>query len=99
MTRRLIVGISGASAPQLGLAVLRALRQAADIETHLVVSRGARRTISVELGIAWQKSAAQADVTYPPEDLAAAISSGPFRTIGTVVVPCSAATRPGCSRP
>jgi polyprenyl P-hydroxybenzoate/phenylacrylic acid decarboxylase-like protein len=92
MSRRLIVGVSGASAPQLGLAVLRALRKVADVETHLVVSRGARRTIGAELGMSCQEFAAEADVSYAPEDLAAAISSGSFRTMGMVVVPCSMRT-------
>jgi polyprenyl P-hydroxybenzoate/phenylacrylic acid decarboxylase-like protein len=92
VTRRLIVGVSGSSAPQLGLAVLRALRAAPDVETHLVVSRGARRVIDTELGISWREFAAEADVSYPAEDLAAAISSGSFTTIGMVVVPCSMRT-------
>jgi len=92
VSRRLIVGVSGSSAPQLCLAVLRALRAAADVETHLVVSRGARRTIDAELGMSSKEFAAEADVSYPPEDLAAAISSGSFRTLGMVVVPCSMRT-------
>lgn len=92
MSRRVIVGVSGSSGPQLGLAVLRALRAAADVETHLVVSRGARRTIDAELGMSWKEFAVEADVTYLPEDMAAAISSGSFRTMGMVVVPCSMRT-------
>jgi polyprenyl P-hydroxybenzoate/phenylacrylic acid decarboxylase-like protein len=92
VSSRLIVGVSGSSAPQLGLAVLRALRQAPGIETHLVVSHGARRTIAAELGISLREFAAEADVSYPPEDLAAAIASGSFRTMGMVVVPCSMRT-------
>jgi polyprenyl P-hydroxybenzoate/phenylacrylic acid decarboxylase-like protein len=92
VSRRLIVGVSGSSGPQLGLAVLRALRAVPDVETHLVISRGARRTIDAELGMSWKEFAAEADVTYPATDLAAAISSGSFRTMGMVVVPCSMRT-------
>jgi polyprenyl P-hydroxybenzoate/phenylacrylic acid decarboxylase-like protein len=92
VTRRLIVGVSGSSAPQLALTVLRALRGAPDVETHLVISRGARRVIDTELGISWREFAAEADVSYPVDDLAAAISSGSFRTMGMVVVPCSMRT-------
>jgi polyprenyl P-hydroxybenzoate/phenylacrylic acid decarboxylase-like protein len=92
VTRRLIVGVSGSSGPQFGLAVLRALRAVPDVETHLVVSQGARRTIDAELGMSWKDFAAEADVTYPPGDVAAAISSGSFRTMGMVVVPCSMRT-------
>lgn len=91
--KRLIVGVSGSSAPQLGLAVLRALREAPDLETHLVMSRGAARSIAAEMGDeARREFTALADVTYEPDNLAAAISSGSFRTDGMVVVPCSMRT-------
>jgi polyprenyl P-hydroxybenzoate/phenylacrylic acid decarboxylase-like protein len=93
MVRRLIVGISGSSAPQLGLAVLRALHEAPSVETHLVVSRGARRSIAAEMGAGARREFTElADFSYQPEDLGAAISSGSFLTAGMVVVPCSMRT-------
>jgi polyprenyl P-hydroxybenzoate/phenylacrylic acid decarboxylase-like protein len=91
--RRLIVGVSGSSAPQLGLAVLTALREIPGLEVHLVLSGGAVRCIAAEMGDGAEKSfTALADVSYQPDDLAAAISSGSFRTDGMVVVPCSMRT-------
>jgi polyprenyl P-hydroxybenzoate/phenylacrylic acid decarboxylase-like protein len=91
--KRLIVGVSGSSAPQLGLAVLRALREVPGLETHLVISRGATRSIAAEMGeAAVGEFTALADVTYQPDNLAAAIASGSFRTDGMVVVPCSMRT-------
>jgi polyprenyl P-hydroxybenzoate/phenylacrylic acid decarboxylase-like protein len=93
--RRLIVGVSGSSAPQLGLAVLRGLREIPDpeIEIHLVMSRGATRSIAAEMGDgALAEFSALADVEYQPDNLAATISSGSFRTLGMVVVPCSMRT-------
>ena len=48
---RLVVGISGSSAPQLGYALLRVLQRLGTIETHLVISSGARRTIELELDV------------------------------------------------
>ena len=91
--KRLIVGVSGSSAPQLGLAVLRALREVPGMEIHLVISRGAGRSIAAEMGDeAEAEFTALADVTYQPDNLAAAISSGSFRTAGMVVVPCSMRT-------
>lgn len=45
---RLVVGISGSSAPQLGIACLQALQRLGTVETHLVISEGARRTIQIE---------------------------------------------------
>jgi polyprenyl P-hydroxybenzoate/phenylacrylic acid decarboxylase-like protein len=93
MTRqRLILGVSGSSAPQLGWALLRALHQHPDIETHLVVSRAAEQTIRLEMDATREDFEALADVAYQPEDLGAAISSGSFRTMGMIIAPCSMKT-------
>jgi polyprenyl P-hydroxybenzoate/phenylacrylic acid decarboxylase-like protein len=89
---RLVVGISGSSAPQIGHAVLRALHDLGTVETHLVISRGARRTIELELDVDVETVQALADVVHEPEDLAAPISSGSFPTLGMAVVPCSMRT-------
>ncbi len=89
---RLVVGVSGASAPQLALAVLRALKELDAVETHLVVSSGARRTIELELDLSVSELEQLADVVHRPDDLAASISSGSFQTIGMVIVPCSMRT-------
>jgi polyprenyl P-hydroxybenzoate/phenylacrylic acid decarboxylase-like protein len=93
MTRqRLILGVSGSSAPQLGWALLRALHHHPDIETHLVISRGAEQTIRLEMNATRQDFEALADVAYSPDDLGAAISSGSFRTMGMIIAPCSMKT-------
>jgi polyprenyl P-hydroxybenzoate/phenylacrylic acid decarboxylase-like protein len=92
MTTPLIVGISGSSGPQLGYRMLKALSCIDTVETHLVISRGARRTIELELDVPIAELIALADVTYEPDDLGAAISSGSFRTAGMAVVPCSMRT-------
>ena len=86
---RLIVGISGAQSPGLGLAVLRALQTVPSVESHLVV---ARTTVDASQGLTEEDFAKLADVTYSPGDLGAAISSGSFRTAGMVVAPCSMRT-------
>jgi polyprenyl P-hydroxybenzoate/phenylacrylic acid decarboxylase-like protein len=90
--QRLIIGVSGSSAPQLGWATLRALHRHADIETHVVISRGAEKTIQLEIGSDRSDFERLADVSDDPDDLGAAISSGSFHTIGMVVVPCSMKT-------
>ncbi|MGH2914410.1 MAG: UbiX family flavin prenyltransferase [Solirubrobacteraceae bacterium] len=89
MRPRLVLGISGASAPQLGHAVLRALHELGTVETHLVVSTGARRTVELELELPLSELCALADFVHEPDDLAAPISSGSFQTLGMAVVPCS----------
>jgi polyprenyl P-hydroxybenzoate/phenylacrylic acid decarboxylase-like protein len=90
--RRLVVGISGSSAPQLGIALLEALHRSEEVETHLVVSEGARRSIELEAGLDPDRVAKLATVEYDHRDLAAAISSGSFLTDGMVVIPCSMRT-------
>jgi polyprenyl P-hydroxybenzoate/phenylacrylic acid decarboxylase-like protein len=89
---RLIVGISGSSAPQLGHRLLQVLAQTDEVTTHLVITPGARRTIELELDVPLAELASLADVVHEPDDLAAPISSGSFRTIGMAVVPCSMRT-------
>lgn len=89
--RRLVVGISGASGAILGIRILEILRSS-EIQTHLVISAAARLTIQQETSWQVQKVLALADISYPPEDLAAAIASGSFATLGMVVIPCSIKT-------
>jgi polyprenyl P-hydroxybenzoate/phenylacrylic acid decarboxylase-like protein len=89
---RLIVGVSGSSAPQLGYRLLVALAGIDTVETHLVISRGARRTIALELDVDVAEVEALADVVHDPDDLGAPISSGSFPTSGMAVVPCSMRT-------
>ena len=89
MAQRIVVGVTGSSAPQLGLTVLQALREVPDLEVHLVVSAGAVRSIEAEMGVSPVVFEELADVVHAPQDMAAPISSGSFRTRGVVVVPCS----------
>jgi polyprenyl P-hydroxybenzoate/phenylacrylic acid decarboxylase-like protein len=91
-TPRLVVGISGSSGPQFGVALLRTLRELGSVETHLVVSEGARTTIPLEMDLAVQEVEALADVVYKAGDLGAAIASGSFLTMGMVIIPCSMKT-------
>lgn len=50
MTKRLIIGVTGASGSVLALETIRQLVRAG-VETHLVVSKGARLTVAHELGV------------------------------------------------
>jgi polyprenyl P-hydroxybenzoate/phenylacrylic acid decarboxylase-like protein len=90
--RRLVVGISGASAPHYGIALLRRLAKIDFVETHLVISAGALRTIALETELHPSDVRALADVTYKPNDMAAAIASGSFLTAGMAIAPCSMKT-------
>ena len=86
---RLIVGISGASGVIYGVRLLQLLQDTA-IETHLVMSRPAEITLAYETDLKVADVHALADVVHAHADMAAAISSGSFRTLGMVVAPCSA---------
>lgn len=93
--KRLIVGISGASGVIYGIRLLEVLRDVSEVETHLVVSTAAAQTIGLETDYSVAQVEALADVTYRFRDIAAAISSGSFRTDGMIVIPCSMKTLAG----
>jgi 4-hydroxy-3-polyprenylbenzoate decarboxylase len=92
---RLIVGLSGASGAIYGIRLLEVLRDVGAIETHLVISNDARRTILAETGYSIRQVEALADRCYRFRDTAAAIASGSYQTAGMVVAPCSIKTLSG----
>jgi hypothetical protein len=75
---RLVVGMSGSSAPHYGIALLQTLHALGSVETHLVLSDGARRTIQLEADLDPEVVCRLADVVHHPNNLAASISSGSF---------------------
>ncbi len=86
--RRMIVGISGASGVIYGIRLLEILR-AQGIETHLVMSPAAEVTLAHETDLKVSEVRAMADHCHAQGNIAAAISSGSFRTMGMIVAPCS----------
>ena len=90
--RRLVVAITGASGPQFAIRLLQVLADDASVETHLILSDSAWRTLELEVGTTGTAVKELADVVYDPGDYAAAVSSGSFRTMGMVVAPCSMST-------
>jgi 4-hydroxy-3-polyprenylbenzoate decarboxylase len=87
--KRIVVGISGASGAVYGIRFLELLRGLPDVETHLVVSDPAKRTIVEETDWAVKDVLALATRHYDNKDIGAAIASGSFKTDGMVIVPCS----------
>jgi 4-hydroxy-3-polyprenylbenzoate decarboxylase len=86
--RRLIVGISGASGVVYGVRMLEVLR-AANVETHLVMSKSAELTLVYETDLKPKDVRAMASHFHAISDIGASISSGSFPTMGMVIVPCS----------
>ncbi len=95
MKRRIIVGISGASGIPVAVEVLRQLKNMSDIETHLVYTESAERTIPFETELSLMQIRGLADIVYDNSNIGAGPASGTFRTLGMVVVPCSMKTLAG----
>lgn len=93
--KRIVVGISGASGAIYGIRLLQILKSVASIETHLVLSAAARRTIMLETDLPVEAVEALAYRTHKASDIAASISSGSFHASGMVVAPCSMKTVSG----
>lgn len=94
-----MVGISGSSGPIYGIRLLQVLRDMDDVETHLVISHAARRTMALEAE-EWTPEAVEAlaDHVHDVDDIAASIASGSFRTHGMAVAPCSMKTLSSIAR-
>src|ERR1700719_2387289 len=93
--KRLIVAITGASGAIYGVKALEALRASGEVETHLVVSPSAARTLREETEVTMEDVKALADVVHNHKDIGASIASGSFKTAGMIVAPCSVKTLSG----
>lgn len=89
--QRLVVAITGATGAVYGIRLLEALHQT-PIESHLVVSEWALKTIAIETDYRPADVLELGDRVYRADNLAAAISSGSFLTRGMVIAPCSMKT-------
>jgi|TARA_Y100001949_G_scaffold147419_1_gene131371 4-hydroxy-3-polyprenylbenzoate decarboxylase len=93
--KRLVIGIAGASGVIYAVRLLEVLHDVPNVETHLVLSDAARQTIGYETNFTVEKVMELADVQHSIKNIAASISSGSFKTMGMVVVPCSMKTLSG----
>jgi flavin prenyltransferase len=89
---RLIIGISGSTGAIYGVRLLEVLRRMADIEVHLVMSEGAKTTISYETEYRLEEVMAWAHTVHDPRNVGASIASGTFLSGGMIVAPCSMKT-------
>jgi 4-hydroxy-3-polyprenylbenzoate decarboxylase len=86
--KRLIVGISGATGAIYGIRLLEVLAKS-NVETHLVITEAAQKTILMESDWKLEKIKSLAKVVYDIQDIGANIASGSFQSEGMVVIPCS----------
>lgn len=89
--RPLIIGISGSSGIIYGIRLLQVLKQLS-IESHLIVSKAAQLTRAYETKLSLDELKTLATVYHPYHDIAAAIASGSFKTLGMIIAPCSMKT-------
>ena len=90
-TKRIIVGISGASGIQYGIKLLECL-QSLPVESHLIISKAAHQVRAAETSLSAKDITSLADNVYSYNDLACSISSCSFLTLGMIVAPCSMKT-------
>jgi flavin prenyltransferase len=88
---RLIVGITGATGTIFGVRLLQMLH-GSGVETHLVLSKWAARTLVHETTYNVKEVKDLATRSYGLAEQGAAISSGSFVTMGMVIAPCSMRT-------
>jgi len=89
---RLIIGLSGSTGPHYGVRLLEVLREHTDVETHLILSSAARKTIEFEMGRDPAEVEVLAHERHDERNIGASIASGTFVTDGMVVAPCSIKT-------
>ncbi len=92
--KKIIVGITGATGVVYGVRLLEVLR-GSDVETHVVLSEAAKQNILIETEYCVEDVERLATRLYDAKNIAAAISSGSFKTDGMSIVPCTIKTLSG----
>ncbi len=92
VTRRIIVGVTGAAGAVYGVRILEELQKVPDVETHLIVSRAGLLNAAIELDMRHGEVEALADVVHSDRDIGANIASGSYQTEGMIIAPCSTKT-------
>jgi 4-hydroxy-3-polyprenylbenzoate decarboxylase len=90
--KRLIVAITGATGAVYGVRLLRHLRDAGGIETHLLLTDAGVLNLHQELELNRKDVEALADIVHNVRDVGASIASGSFQSDGMIVAPCSMKT-------
>ena len=91
LSGKLIVGLTGATGTIFGVRLLQIL-EGTGIETHLVMSKWAARTLIHETPYTAEEVQQMATQFYQSGDQGAPVSSGSFLTNGMIVAPCSMKT-------
>jgi 4-hydroxy-3-polyprenylbenzoate decarboxylase len=98
MTRRIVVGVTGASGAPYLIGLLKVLADAG-VEVHMTISTLGKRLLAEEVGVTTCSAESfgipehgSKLVIYNDKDLGAKIASGTFLHDGMIVLPCSSNT-------
>lgn len=91
MSKKIIIGISGASGSIYGIKALEIAKEFG-IETHLIISKSSEVTLKSEGLPNGTQIAKLASYHYKIGDIGASIASGSFKTDGMIIAPCSVKT-------
>jgi len=94
MSKRIVLGIAGASGVIYGITMLKILKEK-EFETHLIISESGKKNITIETAYSIQDVESMADKVYDDKDFTAAPASGSFLTSGMIVAPCTIKTLSG----
>lgn len=88
---RLVVAITGASGVIYGIRTLEVLKKL-EVETHLIMSEWGAKNVKIETDRTADYIRSLATKCYEDDNMAAAVSSGSFKTDGMAIIPCSMKT-------
>ncbi len=86
---RVVVGMTGSSGVIYGVRLLEVLQEIHEVETHLILSKGAEVNLRIETAHTAESVKALADIVHDVDDLAAPVSSGSYPVKAMIVMPCS----------
>ena len=89
---KIIIAITGASGIIYGVRLLKVLKDRPEIETFLIISRGAKKVIEAETDFNLQDIINLADRYYEEDDFSAPIASSSYIVDGMVIIPTSMKT-------
>jgi 4-hydroxy-3-polyprenylbenzoate decarboxylase len=92
MAQRIIVAITGATGAIYGIRLLEVLKECPDVETHLILSCWAEKTIASETNHSVETVRKMAGYCHDFLNMEAPLASGSFQISGMAVIPCSMKT-------
>jgi len=88
---KVLLSIGGASGSIYGVRLLQELKKA-DVETHLILSDGAKKIVEHETKYKFSNLKKQVSFYYENDDMFAGPASGSFKLDSMVICPCSMKT-------